>query len=630
MDDAQGIVLLALQRAGVELPEDVHSVGDLHPQQLVPIYAHALTLLRGGPAVAAAGIPTEFPQQRADRFRVCADLVVAFQQLGYRGELSFHQFLYPSEADTHRLLRFLLDQLSQTPTSAGKGRSSGRRGRGGRIGADDFGGSKISGTVRHALSLCWDEANNSALLADGKESTFGVQKSDSGLKLFEPIAGDEEVRPWGVPFRTSSLRLFSARGTNKKQPPLITIQAKPRVTLVPSVLELNSRTAEKSARLADAQLAQLARQADKTSISSPVPKKKIISGGVLVPNKEMVKSPHSTVDSAPATDGMERSSSSDAVERKDQPEASAFQQRAEISKLETDLATITIQAEKMVGEIATVEAKGAELKEKIRGAVDKGESLDQRHLLLKEAVDLAVDESRSSEAVLQDLELNVQEGYDRLQALQTEWDAVRNRLEEKVADSDKNAEARNSEIQTKLRRMREMRQEVKDMTAKMWAREGEESQLSAELDKTAKGASRATYVRRITELIRNSKKQDADIARIIHDTRELQRESNMSQDKLRRLHALVDETVFRDAKRDPVCRQAYRLLSTVHGSFENIVAKVLEMDKIGREISELQAKLEDLEKRPLDTAGVQADLDAILGENKVLERKLQEAARGLQ
>lgn len=77
------------------------------------------------------------------------------------------------------------------------------------------------------------------------------------------------------------------------------------------------------------------------------------------------------------------------------------------------------------------------------------------------------------------------------------------------------------------------------------AREAEEAQLSAELGNTSKGASRATYVRRITELIRNSKKQDADIARIIHDTRELQRESNMSQDKLLRLHALVDETVFR-------------------------------------------------------------------------------------
>lgn len=58
----------------------------------------------------------------------------------------------------------------------------------------------------------------------------------------------------------------------------------------------------------------------------------------------------------------------------------------------------------------------------------------------------------------------------------------------------------------------------------------------------------------------------------------------------------------------------------------------MEMDKIGREISELQAKLEDLEKRPLDAASVKTDLEAILAENKVLERKLHEAAavRSLQ
>ncbi|KAL2611264.1 hypothetical protein R1flu_022956 [Riccia fluitans] len=611
MDDAQGIVLLALQRAGVELPDDIHSVGDLSPKQLLPIYGQALALLRGSPQT---DLPTEFPQQRAERFRVCADLVAAFQQLGYRGELSFHQFLYPSEADTHRLLRFLLDKLSQTTSAAGRGRGARRARAAGRI--DDFGGSKISGTVRHALTVCWDEANASTSLSTGKEgrSEASLPGLRAELESSGPVDGVENVIEWGVPFRALPLRLASQR--IKKQPPLLTLQAKPRSWLVPSILELNARNAEKSARLADAQLADLARHAAK---SVPVETdKKVITQGKLLAS-----------DGVAADDGrlekklsVESSSSADHELRLAEP--TEAKDRADISRLEKQLSTLTKEAEEMTTEVDALGAKALELRVRVKATTEKADILEEKRLLMITAVRLALDESRSPDEVVQELELSVKEGDERLLALQSEWDAVRGRLEERVAEAEKSFETRNSEVNSKLRRIREMRQEVKDMSAKLWAREAEEAQLSAEVEKLAKGASRATYVRRITELVRNSKKQDADIARIILDMRELQRESNMSQDKLRRLHALVDEIVFRDAKKDPICRQAYRLLSGIHTSFESVVEKVLEMDKLGREITELQVKLEELEKRPLDAASVEADLEAIVAENRALERRFAE------
>ncbi|KAL3682527.1 hypothetical protein R1sor_000549 [Riccia sorocarpa] len=613
MDDAQGIVLLALQRAGVELPEDIHSVGDLRPKQLLPIYGQALALLRGSPQ---PDLPTEFPQQRAERFRLCADLVAAFQQLGYRGELSFHQFLYPSEADTHRLLRFLLDKLSQTTSAAGRGRGARRARVAGRI--DDFGGSKISGTVRHALTVCWDEANASASLSSGKEVSGEAPstgfRSELERRPSTSVDGVEKVIEWGVPFRVFPLRLASQR--SKKQPPLLTLQAKPRSWLVPSVLELNARNAEKSARLADAQLADLARHADK---SVPVKTdKKVITQGKLLASGEVEVNDNRLVKEV----SLENSSSADQEQRL--PESAEAKQRADVSRLEKQLSTLTEEAGKVKKEVDELEATALKLEKKVKDTTEKADALEERRLLMTTAVRLALDESRPPEEVVQELELVVKEGDERLLALQSEWDAVRTRLEEKTAEAEKSFEARNSEVHNKLRQIREMRQEVKDMSAKLWAREAEEAQLSADVEKLAKGATRATYVRRITELVRNSKKQDADIARIILDTRELQRESNMSQDKLRRLHALVDEIVFRDAKKDPICRQAYKLLSGIHTNFESVVEKVLEMDKLGREITELQVKLEELEKRPLDAASVEADLEAIVAENRALERRLAE------
>eukprot|EP01018_Ginkgo_biloba_P023353 Gb_22401 [translate_table: standard] len=156
-------------------------------------------------------------------------------------------------------------------------------------------------------------------------------------------------------------------------------------------------------------------------------------------------------------------------------------------------------------------------------------------------------------------------------------------------------------------------------------REEEESALSLELEKAPKVATRNTYIRRITELIKNSKKQDADITRIIHDTQQFQRESNAAQDRLRRTYALVDEIVFRDAKKDPVRRQAYRLLTSIHENFNEAFEKVFNIDKAHREIAEYEAKLEAMERWHLDISNVQVDLDAIWKENELLEKQLLES-----
>jgi len=73
----------------------------------------------------------------------------------------------------------------------------------------------------------------------------------------------------------------------------------------------------------------------------------------------------------------------------------------------------------------------------------------------------------------------------------------------------------------------------------------ERSKLSADLENQPKLASRKSYIERVTEITKNSGKQDADIERILRETRELQLESNYIQERLNRTFAVVDETVFR-------------------------------------------------------------------------------------
>ncbi|XP_022716694.1 coiled-coil domain-containing protein 22 homolog isoform X1 [Durio zibethinus] len=154
--------------------------------------------------------------------------------------------------------------------------------------------------------------------------------------------------------------------------------------------------------------------------------------------------------------------------------------------------------------------------------------------------------------------------------------------------------------------------------------EEEHLKLAADLKKRPKVASRRSYIERIKEITKNSGKLDTDIERILRETRELQLESNSIQESLHRTYAVVNETVLREAKKDTVGRQAYRLLTSIHERFEQISEKILATDRIRREMADREKKLATMASRSLNVDKQQADLDAILKENEYLEQQLQD------
>jgi hypothetical protein len=102
MDDAQQIVLVALEQAGVDVPAEVKKSNgqELGSKALVSICSQAVALLlsRGvssssssSSSSSAVAAVFEVPQGTAERFRFCTDLAAAIKQLGYQADLSFHQ-----------------------------------------------------------------------------------------------------------------------------------------------------------------------------------------------------------------------------------------------------------------------------------------------------------------------------------------------------------------------------------------------------------------------------------------------------------------------------------------------------------------------------------------------------------
>ena len=105
----------------------------------------------------------------------------------------------------------------------------------------------------------------------------------------------------------------------------------------------------------------------------------------------------------------------------------------------------------------------------------------------------------------------------------------------------------------------------------------------AEYEAAPKNVQRPTFVRRINEIVKNVKKQEAEIAKIVSDTREIQREINGAQEAMGRAYALVDDTLYRDAKHgEEACKEAYRHLNGIHGGFAELAASVEESGRCGK------------------------------------------------
>uniref|UniRef100_A0A6N2NAN2 Coiled-coil domain-containing protein 22 homolog n=1 Tax=Salix viminalis TaxID=40686 RepID=A0A6N2NAN2_SALVM len=264
------------------------------------------------------------------------------------------------------------------------------------------------------------------------------------------------------------------------------------------------------------------------------------------------------------------------------------------------------------------------LTEEVTAKTSELQHLEEELELLKAAAEMAFDDLNSFDFCFEQLKEQVDAKRCNITELKSQWDAFRKPLEDKKRNLEESLYANIPDSQEKLLKLRELEHEKQLVLSEITKSEEEHSKLSADLEKQPKLPSRTSYVERIKEIAKNSQKQDADIKRILKETRELQLESNSTQERLHRTYAVLDEIVFREAKRDPVGRKAYRLLTSLHDCFEKISGKTLTTDRISREMTELEKKLQAMASRSLNVDKLQADLDAIVKENECLEQRLAE------
>ncbi|KAF8026410.1 hypothetical protein BT93_F3025 [Corymbia citriodora subsp. variegata] len=273
--------------------------------------------------------------------------------------------------------------------------------------------------------------------------------------------------------------------------------------------------------------------------------------------------------------------------------------------------------------IEEVQLRERELMEEAKDGSSEVTDLVDELELLKAAAEMALDENHPTDFFLKKLNGQIDARKRNLLELELQWNASKLTLEEKKRCLEESLYATKPDFLEKFHKLKDVELEVDSISSELRKREEECSVLSAGLKKKPEQESRTSSIQRIKEITKNSRKQHADVERILKETRELQLESNSIQERLHRTYAVLDETVFREAKKDQVGRQAYRLLTSIHESFEQIYEKILSADRVQREIAENEKKLAAMASRSLNIERLQADLDAIIKENKHLEQCLE-------
>ncbi|KAK9156377.1 hypothetical protein Sjap_003857 [Stephania japonica] len=505
MEEAQAILLNSLQSSGVSIPSNLNSIRELSPGDLVTICSQSLHLIDGSISIRAS-----LPESVAERFKTCSEICSAIQSLGFIGELSFHQFLYPSEEDSYKLLRFLLERLSVTSEDE-----------------------KAMG----------DEVKGKVLVGDHtKIDAYDVNSRLKLLKLETEIAGSD------FPFTYVS-KLHD---------------------------EVASRT-----KLESSEHSLSTGKDAEGAISESVD-----LGSNTLGNDECV---------TPEIDGN--------VTEFQQKLVSLQEQSSEVGMIRNAIEDIKSQKELLKQQLA----------EKTLEVVH----LENMNELLQTVVEMASDDQRPIDCRVEEINRQVEMKMVIILELGSRLQRV------SVLPMEEKKGFLEELVNIKKPRVQDVELEIKAIHSEIQKRDEEHSKLVAELQKQPKVASRKSYIERIREITKNSRKQDVDIERILRDTRELLIDSNSIHERLHRTYAVVDETVFREAKNDPVRRQAYRVLTSIHETFEQISDKVLATDRVRRDVTELESKLTTMSSRSLNIDKLEADLESIRKENQLLEDKLQ-------
>lgn len=331
-----------------------------------------------------------------------------------------------------------------------------------------------------------------------------------------------------------------------------------------------------------------------------------------------------------------------------------------VAEREAELAALAAALDALLAEVAALQRQHRLVLSTLPGlqaaiveAEEQSAVLERRFLVRRACLDMLPDAPKHLAALAAEIE----ESGARLLALAEEWERHRGPLVASIHDALEGSAQRTAAAEALRVSMGEMRREMASLQASAAAKEDEIVRLTEEYaalqasigaDATAAAAAeggagagagadgasaapsatRSLYTRRIMEIIKQIRKQKAEIGRIVRDVRGLQVEIAGSSDKLQRTLAIAGETMEKaasEAPKDAAYRTVLRQLLTVQELFTQLVSATSSLGSLENELRALDARVEQLASRDdaASIAAVMRDVGEVRAENASLEAQLR-------
>jgi len=652
------------------IPKTVKSLTAITPELLVVIVVGAVRCISG--TALGEDVSDKLPAYMAARHRLCSTIATAVRDIGYMGDMGYNQLLYPNERDTRRLISWLVGKLPRSEeedaTAVGAGAAlTGaaavravllRNMRSWVIGdASAAPGVSVAAVLR--LSEDADEAPAAVPSALPATATSALRAAATYLQEALPDGAGTAATPsaaaataivatvgGALSFAPSLQRSAVAAASSSSASSGGGASSVPAAAgALSAAADLDALTARTPGVAAPAPLQPawrrwMADTAGTHSLTSTYPGAYTEVYSSAFTRAAAFAIPPPTGAGPMALGGASTAAAGETAKTE---EEIAAEREAELAAMNARVESLNEDISRLAEQFRLLATSLPGLKESLREAGDKKLVVEQRYFVRKACLDMLPEAAANIDRLTGEVAL----AADKLIALAEEWETHRLPLVAHIHSLLADKAAQEGTVAELTDSITGVRSQMTALAADMAAKEDAVVKMSAEwerlkeqvptlTDPTAGAgapgevATRPVYTRRIMDIIRQIRKQKAEIGRIVKDVRVVQQEIIVISDKLGRTAAVTTETMERaaaDHPKEPGYRQALGQLLRLQELFNQLITTVMALGHAENEIRQVENRAEQLSARN-DARNIDAlmtDLATIRADNAALEGTLGKA-----
>eukprot|EP01027_Heterolobosea_sp_BB2_P015210 GEZU01021782.1.p1 GENE.GEZU01021782.1~~GEZU01021782.1.p1 ORF type:complete len:618 (-),score=191.63 GEZU01021782.1:14-1831(-) len=555
MEDVDGILILSLKQAGCFIDDSVRSVAQFDTNLLFQTcVACVRTIDQAAGGTATNDLPDDLPREMSARYRTCSNLANIITSLGFTGELGYNQFMYPNVKDTRKLLTWIVEALPKLKDGENEDEQVGT--------GKDLIESRINAQLSALLNQTWTVQSHLNKVPKKRLAVSSLttiyrplsKNEEKYAKIYLPllisqIAEKDDIPPSVFEDNALSLALAHAKEDEWNTKGLDSGLSKEEYARRKRE-ELKNRVSQALASGARMTNAADTYSIDRmnsllTKLSKQVDEQKSTKSRFQL-ETDFAQEKEDTAQAATTVGTKEMTEEDRAAEEE--------RRKKEIDDLQKSLNNINTQIDALQREIETLNVSLKQIESNIQSEEERRTTLEEEYQLKKKTLDLLENKEKNIKELRQISAASAQ----RLLELATEWEQHRQPLIDKYRTLKEQIAKSKVDYRVKLEEMKQLREKMKKMIAEIKEKDAALQKLKDEEEKLPKDKDRAYYVDRIMDIIKNVKKQQKEINKIIADNKDLQQEIGTVSAGLSRSFIVTEELIFQDASKDETSKKIYK------------------------------------------------------------------------